>query len=200
MNSSLSWIGLTVALLAAAVVFAVGISCYQPVAPNNNVSMPSVNLGYKDACVVSVTHPELEIKLVDIVKPNNGCECQYWFSVRNKTANVGTKAYKVSIQPILKENASSGGNSAEIRHLYGKNAMPQIYYPDVQNEVRFSVAGPCPECFSYQAGPYAYSGQIIFLMQYFDCSRVRTYRVQYNLASQDVAIKLTNTAQSNACP
>ncbi len=202
MNNPFGWIGVTVAILAASVVVVLGLCCYQPIPLiSSPINAPSTAvLSYQDSCVVSITHPELEIRLADIVRAGNGCNCQYWFSVKNKTANIGTKAYRVVIQPILQENASWNDDSAEMRHIYGKDAISQINYPNLQNEVRFSVSGSCPDCFSYQAGPYSYNGKLIFLMSYIDCSGTRNYRIQYDLSSQRITMDLTSANSSSGCP
>jgi len=204
MNNPFGWIiSVTVAILAASVVLVVGLCCYQPMpsTPSLATNMSSVTIpSYQDSCVINITHPELEIKLVDIVRANNGCECHYWFSVKNKTANVGTKAYQVSIQPTLQESASWNGDNAEIRHIYGKDTISQIYYSNIQNEIRFSIIGPCPNCFSYQSGPYSYNGKLVFIMSYIDCSGTINYRIQYNLSSQKVTMDLIGANTSSGCP
>jgi len=204
MNNPFSWIGVTVAILAGVMVFAVGLCCYQPIlsSPLPKTAVSSVTIpSYQDSCVINVTHPELEIRLVDIVKAGNGCDCQYWFSVRNKTASVGTKAYEIKIRPVLQENTSWNNQNVEMRHIYGKDIMPQINYSNIQNEVRFSIIGPCPDCFSYQTGPYSYNGKLFFLMSYIDCSGTINYRVQYNLSSQRITMDLTNSNQNGSgCP
>ena len=206
MNNSLSWIGLTVALLTAGLIFMVAMVNYQPVcnAPQIAVSQEVPQNNYADSCVVSITHPELSIQLEKIIQSGDGCQCHYWFVVKNRTTKIGTKAYQVEIIPQVKQEELWQGQAVQTRRMDGvvNHSIKKIYYADIHNEVHFVIQGPCPKCLSYQAGPYSYqSGQISFQMRYLDCSGERIYKVTFNLLSQEVTPQLIKVRQnSGSCP
>lgn len=203
-------IGITVSILAA-LVATIAICCCVPMQvtetcqplPISAQSSTQRNLNpYADSCVT--IHPELKINLVDIVRKGEGCECHYWFSLVDKKASFGTKAYHIEISGFAKEHVSWKGNSVEMRDLYGQESWPikKIYYSDLKGRTMFVITGPCPECLSYQAGDYRYEGgKLFFKMLYVDCDGTNSYSVAYDLARQEATLTDDSYSSSNNnCP
>ena len=141
---------------------------------------------YQDACVISVTHPELRIDLDRVEKQAPGCPlCQYWFRVWNQTAAVGTKAYKMQILAVEapKEQIVLNGKAIQELKLHGfVTELPPVRYPVLYDEEYFLVKNMCPECLPL--------GQqyLTLIIEYYECAGIQRFRVICDLRSQEARV------------
>lgn len=179
-------LGLTTIAVAVMACFLAVCCCYHE--PRSVPLPPSVAATYnpyQDACVISVTHPELRVELVKIEKQAPGCPlCQYWFKVWNQTAAVGTKAYETRVlvvksdQPIV-----LNGKSIQKLRLHGfVTDLPPVRYPVLYDEEYFVVEGMCPECLP--------EGErcLTLIIEYYECAGVRRFKVVCDLGCRKVTV------------
>ena len=182
----MKWLGITAIVVGLTVgLFALFTHPDAFNAKSSEITDEYSNLLYQDACVVEVTHPELQVALIEIDAPRNGCvNCRYWFRIWNQTAAVGTKAYKTSVYIVpLDHGVELNGRNIETMKLQGYvTELKTLQYPVIRNEDFFVIENLCPEClFPDQA-------LIKVVIQYYECSGVRRYECVVNLQSLEVTI------------
>ena len=181
------WIVLSAAIVASTM--AISMCFYEPVVstPQTELATPafSPNL-YQDACVISVTHPELRINLDRVEKQAPGCSlCQYWFRVWNQTSAVGTKAYETRILVIEapEQQIVLNGKAIQRLKLHGfVTELLPVRYPVLYDEEYFVVEGMCPECLPL--------GQqyLTLIIEYYECAGIQRFQVVCDLRSQAVKV------------
>jgi len=181
------WIMFSAAIVACAM--ALSMCYYEPVVcipqPVPATLAFSPNL-YQDACVISVTHPEIQIELVRTEKQAQGCPlCQYWFRVWNQTSAVGTKAYKMRILLVKapEEQIVLNGKAIQKLKLHGFIAeLSPARYPVLYDEEYFVVEAMCPECLP--------SGQqyLTLIIEYYECAGIQRFEIVCDLRSQAVKV------------
>ena len=195
------WIGVAVSIMVAVGLAGAMLCYYEPVSimpvlqKEAGIEVTSL---YRDACVYSVTHPELEIALDRVESPGNGCTlCQYWFRIWNQTAAVGTKAYQTRVLVVPQgQNVILNGRSIQTLKLYGLvTELPAIEYTEIRNQDYFVLEAPCPDCL------FPNQRYITFIVEYYECDGIRRFKVVCDLTSKQVtvlesAFELTET---NCC-
>lgn len=184
----LFWIATSTAIVVSAMV--ISLCCYGPVlvcAPEPLSMAPALSPNlYQDACVTSVTHPELRIELSRTEKQASGCSlCQYWFRIWNQTSAVGTKAYETRILVVRapEQQIVLNGKVIQTLKLHGfVTELSPIRYPVLYDEEYFIVQGMCPECLP--------SGQqyLTLIIEYYECAGIRRFQVVCDLRSQAVRV------------
>jgi len=181
-TTGLVFIGLALALAGVAVMLG-----YPELFHTETSSVTSEyrDLIYQDACVVEVTHPELQVELYRIETPSPGCSnCRYWFRIWNQTAAVGTKAYQTRIL-VVPHNQGIRLDSRTIEPLKLQGfitELPPIEYPVLHDQDYFVVEGLCPGCLF---GDQAF---IKLVIEYRECAGIRRFSCICDLRSQKVTV------------
>ena len=185
------WTLVSIAIVAC--VAMASMYCYVPtqasIAQPSSIA-PVSNQSYQDACVVSVTHPELRVELAKVEKQASGCSlCQYWFRIWNQTSAVGTKAYETRILVVKAPEKQIVLNGKVVQKLKLQGFVTElspIKYPVLNDEEYFIVEGVCPDCLA--------PGQeyLTLIIEYYECSGVRRFQVKCDLRSQSVKVLRQN--------
>jgi len=183
MNDNMNpiWLALAGFVILAAMV-AGGIGTYAYLNPSATGQMPA----YADACVVTVTHPQLCVELYDVQKPGAGCSfCRYIFRVWNETAPAGTKAYDVKAMVVTKpsELTTVDGKTIEVLKLQGfVQDLRTVNLGVVKDRAYFAMDGLCADCM------FPGESAVTLIVEYYECDGVRRAEVACDLRSKSVSI------------
>jgi hypothetical protein len=180
------WLGITT-IVAGLIVAGFAIFTYPDSfdVTTSDVTLDVSALMYQDACVVEVTHPELQIELVEVTSPKEGCvNCRYMFRVWNQTAAVGTKAYRMSIWLVpLERPVEYNGREIEVLKLHGYiTELKTLEYPIIRDEDFFAIDALCPGCINPE------DALIKLMIEYYDCSGIHRFECVLDLRNYNVTV------------
>ena len=178
-------------VIVAAGLLGAYLCCYQPlpVVPVQSAvpqgAVTTTAESYRDACVYSVTHPELNLDIDRVESPGEDCYlCRYVFRIWNQTAAAGTKAYKTRVLVVPQgQHVELNGRAIQSLKLYGLvTELRTIEYAVVRNQDYFVLEAPCPGCL------FPEQRHVKFVVEYYECAGVQRFEVNCDLGACEVTV------------